>query len=194
MPTSERTKRLIARSFKGLMETTPFARISIGDIARDSQVSRNTFYYHFKDKYDILHWIFRTELEPIIRRADLSGRWGEQVRELSRYMRENRRFYNNALQVEGPEGMEAWLFSIYRELLASRLGQLPEGEALNGEEIRCIAGFLAHGLTGEFVEWMLRGMADELGQWLTILERILGGRSLRQLLQPQSAPEERQEP
>ena len=41
---------------------------------------------------------------------------------------------------------------------------------------------------------MLRGMADELGQWLTILERILGGRSLRQLLQLQSAPEERQEP
>ena len=43
MPTSERTKRLIAQSFKQKMETIPFARISIGDIARDSQVSRNTF-------------------------------------------------------------------------------------------------------------------------------------------------------
>ena len=50
MSTSEFTKYMIDKGVKQLLETKDFEQISVGDIARQCKISRNTFYYHFKDK------------------------------------------------------------------------------------------------------------------------------------------------
>ena len=196
MPTSERTKRLIAQSFKQKMETIPFARISIGDIARDSQVSRNTFYYHFKDKYDILQWIFRTELEPIIQDSMKEADWGSRTVKLCRHMQQNKKFYNNALKIQGSGNLYSVLFTFYQDMLCGRLKKLQGDAALNELEIRSIASFLAHGLTGELVEWVKDGMAEDLEQRVRTLERILAERNLEQLLHavPADAPKDGEGP
>ena len=47
------TKLMIAQGLKRLLKTTSFVNVSVGDIARECKISRNTFYYHFKDKYDL---------------------------------------------------------------------------------------------------------------------------------------------
>ena len=50
MSTSEFTKYMIAKGVKQLLETKDFEQISVGDIARQCKISRNTFYYHLKIK------------------------------------------------------------------------------------------------------------------------------------------------
>ena len=50
MPDSNITKRALASSLKRLMETKPFAKISVGDICAACEMNRKSFYYHFKDK------------------------------------------------------------------------------------------------------------------------------------------------
>ena len=55
MSNSDFTKFMIARGRKQLLETKSFTDITIGDIARHCKMSRNTFYYHFKDKYDVIN-------------------------------------------------------------------------------------------------------------------------------------------
>lgn len=39
------TKLMIAQGLKRLLKTTSFVNVSVGDIARECQISRNTFYY-----------------------------------------------------------------------------------------------------------------------------------------------------
>ena len=53
MPRSNQTKRLLAQSLMDLMTTTPLEKISVNDIVDHAGVGRNTFYYHFEDKYDL---------------------------------------------------------------------------------------------------------------------------------------------
>ena len=55
------TKRALASSLKSLMETKPFSKISVADICASCDMNRKSFYYHFKDKYDLVEWIFNTE-------------------------------------------------------------------------------------------------------------------------------------
>lgn len=43
---------------KKLMEKKPFSKISVGDICEDCGMNRKSFYYHFRDKYDLVNWIF----------------------------------------------------------------------------------------------------------------------------------------
>ena len=55
------TKRALAEALKQLMEELPFSKISVADICEQCNMNRKSFYYHFKDKYDLLNWILDTE-------------------------------------------------------------------------------------------------------------------------------------
>lgn len=56
------TKGKMAEAFKELMCKKSFQKITISDIAKESAMTRENFYYHFRDKYDIMHWIFEQEI------------------------------------------------------------------------------------------------------------------------------------
>lgn len=55
---AERTKIWIAEALKRLMAKKPLEKIHVTDICREAEIERPTFYYHFKDKYDLVAWIF----------------------------------------------------------------------------------------------------------------------------------------
>ena len=47
----------IADQMRELMKRKPLSKIRITEICRVAEIERSTFYYHFKDKYDLIAWI-----------------------------------------------------------------------------------------------------------------------------------------
>lgn len=58
MTASKRTKQLLATGLKELAATTPLRKIRVGELCARCGVDRRTFYYHFRDIYDLAAWIF----------------------------------------------------------------------------------------------------------------------------------------
>ena len=56
------TKQAIVQSFKQLMKNKTFDKISISDITNACYLNRQTFYYHFQDKYELMNWIYYNEI------------------------------------------------------------------------------------------------------------------------------------
>lgn len=56
------TKGKMAEAFKELVCKKSFQKITISDIAKESAMTRENFYYHFRDKYDIMHWIYEQQV------------------------------------------------------------------------------------------------------------------------------------
>ena len=54
---AQTTKKALAASLKHLLLQKPLNKITISDIARDCGINRMTFYYHFKDIYDLVEWM-----------------------------------------------------------------------------------------------------------------------------------------
>ena len=54
---SDLTKRALEQSLKNLLLQKPLHKITISDIADDCGINRMTFYYHFKDIYDLVEWV-----------------------------------------------------------------------------------------------------------------------------------------
>ena len=48
------TKKKIADCVRQLMKRKEISKITIGDIMEATGMSRQSFYYHFKDIYDVL--------------------------------------------------------------------------------------------------------------------------------------------
>ena len=97
---SNLTKRALAAAMKELMEQMPFSKISVSDIAEQCGMNRKSFYYHFKDKYDLVNWIFDMEYLQLSSRQDYAGIW-DFLTELCSFFYENRSFYRRALRIEG---------------------------------------------------------------------------------------------
>ena len=51
---SQVTKRALEASLKNLLLQKPLSKITISDITEDCGINRMTFYYHFKDIYDLV--------------------------------------------------------------------------------------------------------------------------------------------
>ena len=75
MPDSNITKKALAQSLKELMAKRPFSKIGVADICENCGMSRKSFYYHFKDKYDLVHWIFDVEFLQSIRGKEQESSW-----------------------------------------------------------------------------------------------------------------------
>lgn len=100
MADSNNTKKALATSLKGLMEEKPFEKISISEICERCGMNRKSFYYHFKDKYDLVNWIFDTEFLAVAKKKQY-GDSTEVMYDICRFFYENRSFYRRALCIQG---------------------------------------------------------------------------------------------
>ena len=118
------TKRVLADSIKKLMEQKPLAKISVGDIVEECGLNRNSFYYHFKDKYDLVNWIFYTDMINRIQVDNvLTGSTWELVDTITHYFYENKSFYMNALSVSGQNSFAEFFVDIIKQIVRPRIGE-----------------------------------------------------------------------
>lgn len=118
------TKRVLADSIKRLMEQRPLAKISVGDIVEECGLNRNSFYYHFKDKYDLVNWIFYTDVINRLKLDNvLTGSVWELIDTISHYFYENKSFYMNALSVSGQNSFAEYYIDIIKQIVRARLGE-----------------------------------------------------------------------
>ncbi len=118
MADSNITKKALADAMKSLMAEKPFAKISISDICTRCSMNRQSFYYHFRDKYDLVNWIFYTELIENLQSQDLQNLDGWSLLEqVARYFYDNRPFYANALQVTGQNSFTDYFAEVLRAIV-----------------------------------------------------------------------------
>lgn len=75
MPESNITKNALAAALKKCMNRTAFSKISISAICSECGMNRKSFHYHFKDKYDLVNWIFYDDFIKYINIKDYTDSW-----------------------------------------------------------------------------------------------------------------------
>ena len=121
------TKRALAASLRELMREQPFDKINVSQICDGCGMNRKSFYYHFKDKYDLVNWIFDTDFIALVKDTDLevpySARW-DIVEKACCYFYENHDFYRKALQIKGQNSFSDHFREYIRPSLQIRLMKL----------------------------------------------------------------------
>lgn len=107
---SERTKKHIAEKFANLVLKVPFKEITISDLCRFCDIDRRTFYYHFRDKYDLMLWKQHNDWYNALKAHE-----NESVRDrfshcLNEVYLSQREYYQRILQYKGQNSMlQAWI-------------------------------------------------------------------------------------
>ena len=186
MANATMTRRAIAAGLKELMETHSFASLSVGDIARQCGVSRNTFYYHFRDKYDLISWVFHTEITPIVDDPTARGDWAAGLLALCSYRQANKKFYLNVLQFHGQNSFSDCLMQFYEQRIVRVICGQNASEA--SASARLIARFYAHALVGVLLDWASAGMQQDPHPFVRMLDELLSGRATARELSERPFP------
>lgn len=163
------TKKAIATSIKELMRKKELQRITVADIVEHCGINRQTFYYHFQDKYDLVNWIYYNEVVAAVTRNRTYEDWRGVVWDIMNNMKKEQQFYTNALNVTGQNAFQDYFLDVTKSLLLAVIDEIEENRSIDQQDKEFIAEFYAYGLVGLAVQWARSGMKqtpDEMVQRL----------------------------
>ena len=149
MADSNVTKKAMALALKELSCKKLFEKISIGDICRHCNMSRKTFYYHFKDKEDLVNWIFDTEFIAYARKNTYESVW-DAMEDLLKYFYANLNFYRKILFYEGQNSFSLYFNELIYSVFVQQLQTILHDPSLKESHVN----FVADGMVCMLKRWM----------------------------------------
>ena len=120
------TKQALEASLKNLLLQKPLNKITINDIAEDCGISRMTFYYHFKDIYDLVEWACVEDAARALAGKKTYDTWQEGFLNIFQAVLDNKPFIMNVYRAVGRERVEQYLNPLVHSLV---LGVVEEKSA-----------------------------------------------------------------
>ena len=89
------TKLALEASLKKLLMHKQLDKITINDLTDDCGISRMTFYYHFKDIYDLVEWVCVEDGKRALQGKKTYDTWQEGICQIFEAVIENKPFILN---------------------------------------------------------------------------------------------------
>ena len=157
-----RTKRKMADALKDLMQNTAFEKITVSDVTDAANIHRQTFYYHFQDRYELLDWLLYYDLlYPLLTDLTFDNMY-ERIEAMFTKMLEDKKFYQNALKIDSDD-LTKYISRVATEQftgIVKEFGRKTGIEGIDHERDIVIAEFNGYGITGVVLSWANRGMKE----------------------------------
>ena len=178
---SQITKRALAASLKNLLLQKPLTKITINDIAEDCGISRMTFYYHFKDIYDLVEWTCAEDAARVLQGKKTCDTWQEGFLNIFRAVQANKPFIMNVYRCVSRERIEQYLNPLIHNLILGVVEEMSVGMTVSEADKQFIASFYEYAFIGVMLEWIGRGMKEDPTAIVERTSGVVHGNVLRAL-------------
>lgn len=157
MADSQITKKALGDALKELVQKKGFDKVSVGDITGGCGMGRQSFYYHFQDKFELLEWVYYHDaFAPLCEGITLQN-WPMKLRAMLERMFAERKFYVAAIKAQ-PGHFSESLARILEALFLQVIERLDDRGAVGEDRWHFAATFYALGCCAVVVRWAQGGM------------------------------------
>lgn len=172
---SQVTKRALEQSLKNLLMKKPLTKITVGDIADDCGINRMTFYYHFKDIYDLVEWSCLEDAKRALDEKKTYETWQQGLLQIFEAVQENKPFILNVYRCVHREQVEKYLQPIVDRLLLGVIDEEADGMAVRDEDKRFIAQIYSYIFIGLMLDWIKDDMREDPQPIVDKLAKLIKG-------------------
>lgn len=183
------TKLALKNSLMNLLRQKPLDKITINDIAEDCGISRMTFYYHFKDIYDLVEWTCVEEARKALEGKKTYDTWQQGLMQVFQAVRENKPLIVNVYRSISRDHVEDYLYKLIYPLLLDVVRENAVGLNVSQEDQEYIAHFYKFAFVGLMLEWIRKDMQPDPQRIVDRLDVIIHGdirRALERMARPQT--------
>ena len=153
-------KELLAKSLMELMEQKPLAKVSVQMIAENCGLTRQTFYYYYKDKYDLVNQVFQKLVNDVYGASSPDTPWEKVLGDMLFNMQKHRKFYANALAHTSQNSLDSFMKEYTRTAYVRALEKrIPSGDI--SEDLTFAITFNSYGAVGVMSEWIENDMRED---------------------------------
>ena len=116
----DRTKWDYSNQLIALMKHKPLVKITVREICKTCDARPQNFYYHFRDKYDLVTWIYAQDIVAVCEENPNSP-WSAVLKICYHHLMARRDFYRNAFQDDSTNALihyiVAFQIDLYTDIL-----------------------------------------------------------------------------
>lgn len=152
----EKTKYRLAHAMKECMETTPVENITVKQLTEKCQITRQTFYRNFLDKYDLINWYFDKLLLKSFEYMGCGSTVYDALTRKFTYIREEQTFFREAFRYDDQNSLRQHDFELildfYGNMIREKTGKLPE------ENIHWLLEMYCQSSIYMTIKWVMGGL------------------------------------
>ena len=172
---SQVTKRALEQSLKNLLLKKPLTKITVGDITDDCGINRMTFYYHFKDIYDLVEWSCLEDANRALEEKKTYDTWQQGFLQIFKAVQENKPFILNVYRCVHREQVEKYLQPLVDQLLLNVINEEAAGITVRDEDKQFIAQVYSYMFIGLMLDWIKDDMREDPQQIVEKLSKLIKG-------------------
>ena len=172
---SQTTKRALEASLKKLLLQKPLNKITINDITEDCGVNRMTFYYHFKDIYDLVDWIMVEDAAKALEGRRSFENWTDAFLDILHQVQDNKVLVMNVYRSVSREQVEQYLYKLLDPMLRDFVDRSAQGFTVPDSDKQFIIDFYKYALVGMALEWIRKDMKEDPARMTERLNVLLHG-------------------
>ncbi len=172
---SKVTKRALETSLKRLLLQKPLDKITISDITDDCELNRMTFYYHFKDIYDLIEWSCVEDAKSALEGKKTYDTWQQGFLQIFEAVLDNKPFILNVYRSISREQVDIYLYKLTYNLLIGVVKEAAEDMSVRHEDMEFIANFYKYAFVGLMLDWVKNDMKEEPQQIIDRLSVLVSG-------------------
>lgn len=172
---SQITKKALEESLKHLLLVKPLNKITVSDITDDCGINRMTFYYHFKDIYDLIEWCCLEDASKALEGNKTYSTWQEGFLNIFEAVKENKPFIMNVYDSVSKEQIETYLYKVTFKLLEDVVEEQAKDMSVRKEDKYFIANFYKYAFVGLMLEWIKNDMKEDPKEIVDKLSIVIQG-------------------
>lgn len=172
---SQITKRALEQSLKNLLQQKPLSKITISDITEDCGISRMTFYYHFKDIYDLVEWACAEDAARALQNKKTYDTWQQGFVQIFHAVRENKVFVMNVYRCVNREQVEKYLVPLTDQLIMGVITERAAGMTVRKADQQFIAQVYSYAFVGIMLDWIRDDMRADPEELVNRLAMVIRG-------------------
>lgn len=164
---NEETLLPFAKAIKSLIKTQPLDKITVTDIVFQAGKTRQTFYRHFQDKYDLVNWYFEKLVLKSFEEMRQGGSLQEALNLKFAFIEQEHAFFKEAFKSNDYNNLIHYdfccIYDFYKKFIYKKTGKDLS------KDIDFLLNMYCRGSVDMTVDWVLNDMPikkEEIVQYL----------------------------
>lgn len=173
--TAPSTKEALGLALKQQLEGRPLDKVTVSSLANQIGITRQAFYYHFADVYELAVWVFETEVANHIMTHASYGEWSDGFKAMLLYMQRHRDQVYAVVNSLSHRKLERFFYETLQAMMEAIVTELEADRRLDSADRAFIIDHYTLSVLGHLLHWLADGMRVDPTELVDKLAIIMRG-------------------
>jgi probable dihydroxyacetone kinase regulator len=155
------TKALLEKALIVMLQKRPIDKITVKDLVDECGLTRQTFYNHFYDIYELVEWVYLQATEKLLAENKDYDTWQRGFYQVLISIRNNKVLVQNTYRSINRDSLERYMYTVIYDQIIAVVERQAIGMSVDQKHKNFIAHFYSLAFISLIFEWIKDGMKEK---------------------------------